>query len=1676
MAEYTSTVELKANTSKLERSMKNVSGRIDTMNTKLRGASGQFKKTSTAGVKSLNKLDKKVSSSTKLIRTMSAAFSAVAIGMFVTKSLKEFARFEDGIKQIGTLGVTELDKVEKAIFKTAKAFGTDANEAAKGYYDIISAGAKDAAAAQTQLVAASKLSKAGNTDLGKAVDLLTTSINVFGDNGETATTIIDKIFTTVKLGKTTVEELGQSFGLVAATADAAGVSLSEVGAGLAVMTAGGLSTSTAVTGLKAALSNVIKVTPKAEKAAAALGIEFTQAALASKGIVGFFDDIKQKTGGSVVELGKLFDSVEAINAVSTLTSDVGIAKLTDAMDAMKNSAGTVDKAWSLVGDSLSVLFKRVMNTMAEVSHSITSLVIGPIKLMLKSILANGEGWITFKKILVGVTGAAVAFMAAFAVSKIKAITIGVLSLTKAMLMNPLFLVGGIAGFAIVKLFDKVGGFTEGFGVAFDRMHVIWTNWMAGFKKNSIVKAILGTSSDIIDAMKSSLGGAYDFAVGLNWSKAWDKLEKGSAAAFAVTSDAYAMIAKPVKKAYDYLAGLDWSAVWGEFKESTESLYKVTSAAYEVIADPIQRVYDKVSAINWDTMWGGLQEGIQEVKDWFYEMYIYLVGNSVVPDMVREIGEWFDKLVDMVVVPAKAVYDGATKWFDLMYTNITGTTRNTVDEVNTILADVHGFETTKKGMFDIDPDKLENLKKVLDNVSTTFKVIGGIAIAAFSIAIISKFGKSASRMFDTMRGSASTVSGKQGLMNRMLFGVEGGSRRAFGDISKLRKETRLLDQGVSYRAATTAAEKKAALKGYGILERQQIKRNATLNTSVLKSQSAARTAEINKLGANLRGRGMFSRALFGTGDAAGILTKTKLLVTRSGAAAGGLIAKGFKYTRGFLDFAVFGKGGTTAIGLKMSAMVASVKASALALSASVAKTSFAQKMLYGANGNPTKLLAGWRAFSASVGKNKFKIAGVAAAGVAATALYGASGGTEAVTEKWNSFLTTISFDSLLASAKSGLSEYGTEGLMMWAMFGAPGSGAIMGGISKAFTGLTGMLSKALAPAIAYLSTTGAAMLSGPVGWIALGLAAAAIATYAFWPKIEPMFTDMWNGVKTFFTDIDWSGLWDGFVDSITAPLLAVKNAISSAFTFSEGERVTGGATRARGNRYAKGGYAGMTEYSTGGSVLGEGTGTSDSIPAMLSNGEYVINAKATSKHKALLKSLNENKFAKGGQVGSSGDFRNENAYAAFSSGSQAAPSLQFTEGKVDFAKTMDLFSKFVKKGSSEMRIFRGNMETLRDSTFDLTEEETKQLPLAKKLTNYINIHAKAHDSAAKVSVVATEANEELAKATAQTAKDVQKLRENLVTLDESLGNTFAGAGKSLTTGIIDSMNAGNSFGTVMMDGFKGLMSSVTDKLVTRGLEPLESGIDAWIKGIDPMQGASTAGQYSQYQTDTANTLNAISAKTGRSGTVVASAIGQQTESQSGFFGNLSGSLGGMMGSISSMGGSVMSAISSMGSSLMSSLGGMGGGGGDGMGDIIKIGMSLFGFSKGGEITKRHHYATGGAVHGSGSGTSDSIMARLSNGEFVVNAKAAQANMGLLKAINGGNGAGPTSNIPKYAQGGSVNGDQSGGNGDIHLTVENHYDVQSAMNAQEFQAMLVNNADLSFLSVEKKLKETGRSLYK
>lgn len=101
-------------------------------------------------------------------------------------------------------------------------------------------------------------------------------------------------------------------------------------------------------------------------------------------------------------------------------------------------------------------------------------------------------------------------------------------------------------------------------------------------------------------------------------------------------------------------------------------------------------------------------------------------------------------------------------------------------------------------------------------------------------------------------------------------------------------------------------------------------------------------------------------------------------------------------------------------------------------------------------------------------------------------------------------------------------------------------------------------------------------------------------------------------------------------------------------------------------------------------------------------------------------------------------------------------------------------------------------------------------------------------------------------------------------------------------------------------------------------------------------------------------------------------------------------------------------------LASSLFGPSTGGGGILGGIVSAVMGIgspAGASSGFAAASGQVYAQGGLISGPGTGTSDSIVARVSDGEFVVNAAATRRNLPLLTSIN-------DNSFPGFATGGVV----------------------------------------------------------
>jgi len=291
-----------------------------------------------------------------------AAIGAMAVGIGV-KSVLAAAKFEKSMANVATLVDTSTESMadmKKEILDMSGRVPVSIEDLTDALYQVRSAGI-DAADAMDVLETSGKLAVAGLATTEEATNLLTSAINVYGDETHDANTIAEILFKTVKYGKTTVAGLAQGFGKVAGIAKETGISIEELSAATAVLTTTGITASEAQTSLKAMISNVLKPTADATKAAEKLGIEFNLGALQAKGLSEMLVEIAEKAGDDKQALADLYGSVDAANSVFTLTSDEGGTKLRDTLNDISIASGALDEAFQKQKDTFEMQWLLVKN-------------------------------------------------------------------------------------------------------------------------------------------------------------------------------------------------------------------------------------------------------------------------------------------------------------------------------------------------------------------------------------------------------------------------------------------------------------------------------------------------------------------------------------------------------------------------------------------------------------------------------------------------------------------------------------------------------------------------------------------------------------------------------------------------------------------------------------------------------------------------------------------------------------------------------------------------------------------------------------------------------------------------------------------------------------------------------------------------------------------------------------------------------------------------------------------------------------------------------------------------------------------------------------------------------------------------------------------------------------------
>ena len=238
-------------------------------------------------------------------------------------------------------------------------------------YDLASAGFAENAEITEILKAAQLGATGGFSDLATVTDATTSVLNAYGLEADKAAKIVDGFAQTQADGKIVVDQYAQQIGRIAPIAAGAGVSIDELNAAISAVTATGVPVESTFAGLRQVIASIQKPTGEASKVAQKLGIDFSAAALQSKGLGGVLEEIIAKGGASADNLSKLFGSVEALTAIQPLLNDE-LLKFNQALDnqgsAQGRAARDAFKATNTIQGQLKRLSSAFTNLVADGSE------------------------------------------------------------------------------------------------------------------------------------------------------------------------------------------------------------------------------------------------------------------------------------------------------------------------------------------------------------------------------------------------------------------------------------------------------------------------------------------------------------------------------------------------------------------------------------------------------------------------------------------------------------------------------------------------------------------------------------------------------------------------------------------------------------------------------------------------------------------------------------------------------------------------------------------------------------------------------------------------------------------------------------------------------------------------------------------------------------------------------------------------------------------------------------------------------------------------------------------------------------------------------------------------------------------------------------------------------------
>lgn len=595
-------------------------------------------------------------------------------------------------------------------------------------YDIFSSIETDAPGAETLLRGIGKAAVAGAVDMETAGRTNIAILNAWKMSATDINHVNDVMFQLVRKGIGTYEQFGQTIGRAVPSAVKAGQSVEALAGMLAFLTRNGLSAAMASTSAARALDALAN--PKTIKNFKAIGIAVTDAQGNFRPLVDIVGELRTKLSGlsesaKAAKLQELFKgsggTIQAMRFFNLAVNDTNglLQQLSKDMD---NAGGAADAAYAIMSNTPQAQIQLLSNKYESLQTVLGDKLL-PYKLKLVEVLIQLVDWFTnlnpetqewIVKIaalaagLAIVVGAILAVVGTFMMLSATAVIMGttlgaIMGVVAGIVLGIGLLVA--AGFLIVKNWDtikaaaeKVWGYirpiidiaiaavlefgnhvrdfamevwqvigpvltetwnkiTSGVSTMVETIRPYWEKFIAtlstvGAKAAEIGKGIGEWLSRVFDVLKPLLYGIIGIITSV-----FAGIGSALGAFFGMIGGIIGNLIQVFTGLINFIVSVftgDWAGAWNAILEIFKGLWGAIVSIF-------------VGA--WNTLWALVEGLIGGIIGFFQNLYNVLVGNSIIPDMINAIIDWFKSLPGKVLAFIQNLIQGAITFFTNLHNSI-----------------------------------------------------------------------------------------------------------------------------------------------------------------------------------------------------------------------------------------------------------------------------------------------------------------------------------------------------------------------------------------------------------------------------------------------------------------------------------------------------------------------------------------------------------------------------------------------------------------------------------------------------------------------------------------------------------------------------------------------------------------------------------------------------------------------------------------------------------------------------------------------------------------------------------------------------------------------------------------------------------------------------------------------